>query len=134
METTTINQSKAQQTVDELLFAHRWTLVRNDLFEEQWATMMFEYGYLFASQFASLFTGRERQVEQELLEAAPEAGQPHNWYWMWWKLKWMQDDWNWVNDKVHLQPITYDHYKTYMINCEILEQDLMNLLETKKFF
>lgn len=131
--TTTIASSSAtQQSIDELKFAHRWILKKNDLFEDQWVTKMFDHGYRFAAYFASMFPGREHLVEAMLLKAQPEPGQPHNWFWMWWQFKWMQDDWQFITNKVYNQPISYDHYKSYMLHDEKLEQDLLDILQKKE--
>lgn len=130
--TVIATESTTEQSIDSLKFAHRWILKRNDLFEEEWLGKMFEHGFRFAAYFASMFPGREDMVQAMLLKAEPEPGQTHNWFWMWWQTKWMQDDWNFINDKVYLQPLTYDQYKAYMLNCEILEQDLLDLLTLKQ--
>jgi hypothetical protein len=130
--TVIATESPTAHSIDALKFSHRWILKRNDFFEEQWLNKMFDHGYRFASYFAAMFPGRENMIEQMLLQAAPEPGQEHNWFWSWWKTKWMQDDWQYITDKVHLQPISYDQYKSYMLNCEMLEQDLLDLLTLKQ--
>lgn len=130
--TPTITTSATQHTIDELKFAHRWILKRNDTFEDQWLTEMFEHGYRFAAHFASMFPGREEQVSALLLNEPATDGNEHNWFWMWWKFKYMQDDWNYINGKVYNQPITYSHYKSYMLHDEQLENDLLDLLNQKE--
>lgn len=128
----TTTESAAEISIQELQFAHRFTLKKGDLFEEDWLNKMFDHGVRFAHFFAAMFPGREDMVQTMLLKTKPEPGQIRNWYWSWWELKWMQDDWQYITDKVYLQPICYDQYKTYMLNCEILEQDLLSLLTSKQ--
>jgi hypothetical protein len=119
-------------SIDELKMAHRWTLRKTDLFENEWVEMLFEHGQRFAVHFSRLFPYIQNTIENVLLKSPAEEGNAHNWFWTWWKLKWMQDDWNYITDKVYNQAISYTQYKTYMLHCEILEQDLFNLIHDKK--
>lgn len=124
--------SKTEASIDALLFAHRWVLKKVPIHEEQWITMMFEHGYAFAAHFANLFPGCEKNIEDILIRTAAEPGSPNNWYWMWWKLKWMQDDWEYIENKIYNQPCLYAHFKSYMQNCEVLEADLFNFFNSKQ--
>lgn len=123
--------SKTEASVDALLFAHRWLLMKVPIQEEQWITKMYEHGYAFAERFSGLFPGLEKKMEETLTKSPAQPGSPNNWFWMWWKLKWMQDDWEYINCKVYRQPCSYEHYKSYMLNCEILESDLLNIVNSK---
>ncbi|TAG31901.1 MAG: hypothetical protein EAZ35_02295 [Sphingobacteriia bacterium] len=130
---TPIHQTQTQLAVDSLKWAHNWLLkVNPSLYEEQWVTMMFDHGYRYAKIFAMSFAIGEERIEEQLIKSKPESGEPNNWFWMWWKIKWMQDDWQYITNKVYNQPISYEQYKTYMQNCETLEHDLLNLLHSKK--
>jgi len=121
--------TKTQASVNALKFTHRWLFkVMPNFYEEQWATMLFDYGYRFAAHFSSMFPGKEKMIEELLIKTPAQSGDTHNWFWMWWKIKFIQDDWEYINQKVYQQPVSYDLYKTYMLQSEILEQDLLNLL------
>lgn len=125
--------TKTEASIESLKFAHRWLFkVLDGFYEEQWATMMFDHGYRFAAVFAMCFPDQEKLIEDSLIKTSPTTGEPHNWFWMWWKLKWMQDDWEYINSKIYTQPVGYEQYKSYMLHCEQLEQDLLSLLKEKQ--
>lgn len=125
--------SQTQLSIESLQFAHRWLFkVMDDFNHEQWAAMLIDYGLIYANNFSLCFTDSQPLVYKVLTSAAPEAGCKHNWFWQWFKLKWMQDDWDYINDKVYLQHISYRHFKTYLIQNELLEVELINLLHDKQ--
>lgn len=127
----TKHYTKTDASADALKFAHRWLFKRVEINEEQWVTLMFEYGDRFAAIFSMMFEDKAEWLHNYLVTAPPDKGNTHNWFWMWFKMKWMQDDWEYIDQKIYCQPVTYMQYKTYLLNCEILEQDLLNLLLSK---
>jgi hypothetical protein len=129
--TKTITQTEA--TIDSLKLAHRWLFkVLEGLYEEQWVIMMFEYGYHYAECLAICYPGKEDVILNALIKAAPDPGEEHNWFWMWWKVKWMMDDWHYISNKVYQQPVTYSEYKVYMRHDQKLQLDLLDILHSKK--
>lgn len=131
--TETKHISQTQLSVESLQFAHRWLFkVHTEFTEEQWFNMIIDYGLIYANQFSLCFTTKQPLVYQVLTSSAPEQGCKHNWFWQWFKLKWMQDDWDYINNKVYQQGVSYQHFKTYMIQNEMLEVELVNLLHDKQ--
>lgn len=129
--TKTITQTES--TIDSLKLAHRWLFkVIDGFYEEQWVTMMFNYGYQYAELFAMCYPGKEQIIEAALIKTPAEPGEVHNWFWMWWKLKWMMNDWDYINDKVYNQPVSYEQFKIYMRHDEKLQMDLLDLLNAKQ--
>lgn len=129
-ETKRITQT--QLSVESLQFAHRWLFkVIDDLTEDKWTAMLMDYGLIYANQFSLCFLSSQPLVYEVLTSSKPEEGCKHNWFWQWFKLKWMHDDWNYITNKVYLQGISYAHYKTYMIQDELLEIELVNMLHDK---
>ena len=112
-----------------LVQAHAEILHHTGMSEDEWTDMMFEHGCRYASVFAQLYTGSEKKIQDELLLSKPEPGQANNFYWMWWRMKWMQDDALFIHDETYLQPVTYNQIKTDMLHSDILEYDLLNILE-----
>lgn len=134
--TTTHNITRTEASVDSLKFAHnRLVIIEGIITEEDWAEKMFLYGCRYAFMFASLFGNKQDEVEQLLTKYPPDAGCTDNWFWMWWRFKWMYDDWDYITNKVQrLQGLTYEHYKCYMLNSETLEQDLLTIMGDKIFY
>jgi hypothetical protein len=131
-DTPIVTISKTEASIDALQFAHRWVMKKAAMHEEEWVTMLYESGYQFAASFSKLFPGVEKSIEDMLTKSAADPGMPNNWYWMWWKLKWMQDDWEYITYKVYDQPCPYAHFKSYMQHCDKLEAELFNLLKSPK--
>lgn len=118
-------------TVDELKFAHRFILKRVQISEEQWCELMFENGHRYALLFSMLFGEKQEWLHNHLATHPAEDGAPGNWFWMWWKFKWMQDDYQYINNKVFQLGVCYETYKTYMLQSQMLEEDLVNILHSK---
>ncbi len=130
ISTPTKNISHTQQQAASLQFAHRWLFkVHPNLTEEHWSQMMFEAGIAFATTFSFLFDSKQQVIEDILTKQETSNG--NNWYWMWFKYKWMQDDWEYVTQKIFNQPITYHQYKSYMLLNQHLEEELLSLVEDK---
>lgn len=126
--------TKTDELIGGLQFSHHWLLKKvPHLTQDYWTQLMFDYGVAFAEQFSNNYLQFKEQVKNALLLTPAEAKQTNNWYWSWFKLKWLQDDKVYVDNHIYKQPISYLHYKTYMLNCEVLEQDLLFLISKKQF-
>jgi len=98
---------------------------------QEQANLMFEYGCYFAEWFASLFgVKNEKRIYYMLLTTPPQIGEPNNKYWMWWRLKWLQDDEQYNKECTH---INYYQYKSYFFKNELLEQELLNMFNDNFF-
>lgn len=131
MGTAVLQTTHAQDTTDLLLFGHRWLFKRVDLTEESWNYMMFEYGRHYAYLFAAMFDDKSEWLYDYLLKSEPEPGDDHNFFWMWFKYKWMQNDYEYISNKVYEQPIEYNHYKTIFLQAPHLDEDLLSLLQSQ---
>ena len=127
-------QTKTSIAVASLQFTHHWLLtkVRKDLSEEQWFELMLDYGLKFAKQTANLYPKElQQKVVDILIKTPPKINEPYNWFWMWWKLQWMQDDFHFIDQKIYqLQTFSYEYYKNIMLECSMLEMDLLNQLQS----
>lgn len=116
-----------------LKFTHHWLLtrVKTDLSEEQWFELMVDYGLKFAKQIASLYPNSfQQKVLDILIKTPPKINEPYNWYWMWWKLQWMLDDFYYIDLKIYkMQSFTYEYYKNIMLENSLLEKDLITQLQ-----
>ncbi len=131
LPTTNKHISHTQEQAASLQFAHRWLLkVHPHLTEEQWQNMMFEAGIAFATSFSFLFDGKQQHIEDVLTKHKADDNNT-NWFWMWFKYKWMEDDWHYITNKVFTQPTSYHQYKSYMLLNQLLEEELLTLLEDK---
>lgn len=126
--------SKTAADAEQLAAAHRWLINRVDITQDEWCELMMQYGLRFAAIFSLLFPAKEQWVEDYLTKEKALPGEPNNWFWMWFRLKWMQDDAVYMQQAVYKQPISYEHYKTYMLHSEALETELMNMLFDKVNF
>jgi len=137
MPVKTKKTTKTATSIAELEFANRFIFKKVEIngqpiTEEQWATLMYEYGRRFASIFAMAFSGQYDYLVDFLTNSAPLPGCPGNTFWMWWQLKWRMGDYDYINNKVYQQPITYKEFKGAMLNCGLLEQELLNMLFPSK--
>lgn len=131
MLTKTKTRTRADESADDLKFGNRWLFKKVDITYEEWNEMMFEYGDRYALIFSLMFESKAEWLHDFLVKSAPEKNDHHNWFWMWWKLKWMQDDFNFISQKVYLQPVTYVQWKSWLMKSEHLEEDLMNFIHSK---
>jgi len=104
---------------------NRLIIIEQIVTKEEWIDMMLDYGQRFAHLFSRIYDSDAEKIENYLTKSI--VG---NWYWRWWKLKWMQDDHHYIYNKVQrMANLTYEQYKCYLLNDENLEQDLLGLLE-----
>lgn len=125
----TINKTKK----DALLFDSAQASVSETtgLSREELDYMSFEYGCSFAEWFASLFPeNQELKIKNIFLTSPAKPGDPNNWYWMWWRLKWLQDDEAYVKNEVYTF-MGYTQHKCYLLKSEALEMELLNMFNNK---
>lgn len=127
-------RKSAKGSAENLQFGHRWLFKKVDITTEEWNEMLFEYGDRYALLFSLMFGDKAEWLYEFLIKTVPEKNDRHNWFWMWWKMKWLQDDFAFVSDKVYQQPVTYAQWKGWMMQSEYLEVDLLNLIESKSLF
>ena len=129
-----IANTKTHYSAASLKFTHNWLLtrVRVDLSEDKWFELMADYGLKFAKQTANIYPKElQQKVVNILTKTPPKINEPYNWYWMWWKLQWMQDDFHYINEKIYqLQTFSYEYYKNIMLECDTLQADLLNQLQS----
>lgn len=128
-----IQNTKTHYSVASLKFTHHWLLtkVRTDLSEEQWFELCLNYGLQFATSFSNMFGIKQQEVFEQLTQTPANEGEPYNWFWMWWKLQWMQDDFHFIDQKIYLIPaFNYEYYKGLMLQCNVLEEDLLFQLQS----
>lgn len=94
--------------------------------------MIFDYGCFFAEWFASLFLpGQEQKIKDFLLQTPARPGEPNNWFWMWWRIKWMRDDEAFIKNNVYTF-MGYTQHKSYLLHSETLELELLNMFNNRK--
>jgi len=130
-----ISNTSTFYSAASLKFAHHWLLtkVRTDLTEEAWFEMCLTYGLRFAQTFSDMFGDKQQEVFNKLTKTPAKDGEPYNWFWMWWKYHWMDDDFNYIDQKIYQianDTFSYEYYKGIMLQSSTLEEDLLFQLET----
>ena len=130
--------TQTQIATASLQFTHRWLLTKvyPKFTEDEWFEMCMDYGLQFATSFSKMFGTKQQEVFNKLTQTPANEGEPYNWYWMWWKLQWMQDDFHYIDQKVYLitnAAFTYTYYKVFMLQSSILEEDLLFQLQATNY-
>lgn len=127
----TIHTTRTQVSVQLLAYTHSFLLRKAvPQTEEEWTNEMFIRGQQFAINFTRLFpTNMQQSIEDFLLKTPAKEGEPNNPYWMWWRIKYMQDDYNYIDNRIYQsQHFTYYFCKQQMLNDDQLEVELLNML------
>lgn len=130
-----VSISRTQTSVDLLKYTHSYLLRKAaPQTEEQWANDMFNRGMQFSILFARLFaTNKQNFIEELLIKSPAQDKHPNNIFWMWWRIKYMQDDYDYVHNKLYnLQGNMYAIFKDMMLGNEQLEIELLNMLNDNK--
>lgn len=125
------HQSRTQLDADILQWAHGYLLRKAaPQTEDDWFAMCFKIGCQFAADFANTMPKDMIAFIEQLLLATPATvGESNNLFWTWWRVKYMQDDYDFVHNKVYeLQNYTYLKYKLQMLESALLESELENYL------
>ena len=131
MQPQIVCMSNTDASAEELRFAHRFLFKRTGYTKEEWTQMMFENGRHYAIVFSGLFGEKSAWMSEYLLRTIADTGDKNNFYWTWWRWRWMQNDYVYINNKVYEQPISYLHFKSFMLHDESIEYDLLDILEQK---
>jgi predicted transposase YbfD/YdcC len=123
---STHNVTATECQIDILKVANnRLIIIDQIVSQETWVNMMLDYGQRYAFLFSQNYGTDAAKIESYLTKSI--VG---NWFWNWWKMKWMQDDHTYIYNKIqrHIY-ISYEQYKCYLLRHETLEQELLGLLE-----
>lgn len=125
------HQSKTQISFELIAYTHSFLLRKAvPQSEEQWAETMCNMGLQFAEDVSKMFPQKKQQyIKTILLKTEPKPKEPNNFYWMWWRIKYMQHDYWFVNAKMYKNSnYDYSFYKNLMLTDSLLKNELTNML------
>jgi arginine utilization protein RocB len=100
--------------------------------EVLWNEMLFDYGLDFAKHFANNYQNPQ-QMFAKLTQTKAKEGYKNNSFWSWWMFNWLLDDREFCVLTNTLKTMTYQAYKSYMVNNEELTKQLMQQVNDKNF-
>lgn len=95
--------------------------------DAEWCELMFDNGCLFAEKFSKQFQQPQYYYNQ-LVKLKLEGGKGSNFFWSWWRFKWILNDKEWLLREAYAQfmMVDYEQWKQYMLeDCKHLQKELM---------
>jgi hypothetical protein len=131
----TTHQSKTQISFELIAYTHSFLLRKAvPQTEEQWAESLCNIGLRFAEDVSKMFPQKKQQfIKNILLKTEPKPKEPNNFFWMWWRIKYMQHDYWYVNTKMYKKGNNdYTFYKNLMVADSLLKTELINMLSSNQ--
>jgi hypothetical protein len=126
----TSTETKGTINIHDVLSVKQEVLKATRMDEAEWFAMMFDYGYEFAERFCKQFNN-PRYCFYNLVQVKTQ-GKAGNFFWNWWRFKWLLHDKDWlINEAYSGIMVNYHNCKQHLLNDKQLVQELLEDLDTK---